>query len=106
MAQADFTLAVADEFLKELGANLTYYGALEKSFDTAENIANLTEDKASGAWNAFMRVDEAKLLSEQAETAMRVDTSTAILSQKANSRASVVSMLLSQRNNSPNRFFF
>ena len=106
MAQADFTLAVADEFLKELGANLTYYGAFEKSFDTAENIANLTEDKANGAWNAFMRVDEAKLLSEQAETAMRVDTSAAILSQKANSRASVVSMLLSQRNSGANGFFF
>ena len=104
LAQADFTLAVADEFLKELGANLTYYGALEKSFDTAENIANLTEDKASGAWNSFMRVDEAKLLSEQAETAMRIDTSAAILSQKVNSRASVVSMLLSQRN-SFNGFF-
>ena len=104
LEQADYTLAVADEFLRDLASRKTYYGSLENSFKSAETVAEMTEDKANTGWETIMRADEAEILVEQAEASMLVQSSASVVSRGSGSRASLVSMLLSQRNNF-NSFF-
>ena len=104
LAQADYTLAVADEFIDQLAAQQAYYGSVESSFSSAESIATLTQDQASASWNNLMGIDEAQVQVEQIEAALLAQSSAAVLAQESSRRASVVSMLLSQRAN--NRGFF
>lgn len=104
LAQADYTLAVADEFIDQLAAQQAYYGSVESSFSSAESIATLTQDQASASWNNLMGIDEAQVQVEQIEAALLAQSSAAVLAQQSSRRASVVSMLLSQRAND-RRFF-
>ena len=104
LAQADYTLAVADELIDQLAAQQAYYGSVENSFSSAESIATLTQDQASASWNNLMGIDEAQVQVEQIEAALLAQSSAAVLAQESSRRASVVSMLLSQRAN--NRGFF
>jgi len=104
LAQADYTLAVADEFIDQLAAQQAYYGSVESSFSSAESIATLTQDQASASWNNLMGIDEAQVQVEQIEAALLAQSSAAVLAQQSSRRAAVVSMLLSQRAND-RRFF-
>ena len=104
LAQADYTLAVADEFIDQLAAQQSYYGSVESSFSSAQSIATLTQDQASSSWNNLMGINEAQVQVEQIEAALLAQSSAAVLAQQSSRRASVVSMLLSQRAN--DRGFF
>ena len=95
-AGAEFVLAAADIMVDELASRRGYYGAMQRRFDSALNLATEARLTAQESQARLTEADFAAETSEQAEAQMLMQTSITALSQLNGNRAAMVSLLLNQ----------
>lgn len=95
-AGADFVIATVDRMIDELASRRGYYGAMERRFDSALAMAEISQTEADDMTSNMIDADIVAESLAQGEAEMLVQTSLTALSQSGNQRASMVSFLLNQ----------
>jgi flagellin-like hook-associated protein FlgL len=95
-AGADFVIATVDRMIDELASRRGYYGAMERRFDSALTMAEISQTEADDMTSNMIDADIVAESLVQGEAEMLVQTSLTALSQSGNQRASMVSFLLNQ----------
>lgn len=95
-AGADFVIATVDRMIDELASRRGYYGAMERRFDSALTMAEISQTEADDMTSNMIDADIVAESLAQGEAEMLVQTSLTALSQSGNQRASMVSFLLNQ----------
>jgi flagellin len=95
-AGADFVIATVDRMIDELASRRGYYGAMERRFDSALAMAEISQTEADDMTSNMIYADIVAESLAQGEAEMLVQTSLTALSQSGNQRASMVSFLLNQ----------
>ena len=95
-AGADFVIATVDRMIDELASRRGYYGAMERRFDSALTLAEISQTEADDMTSNMIDADIVAESLAQEEAEMLVQTSLTALSQSGNQRASMVSFLLNQ----------